>query len=234
LNKQEIVAFRDLARLVERLKVTLAVLLFASLVNAVACWQLIHYLLALPDTTESYQEALISNASIWGLITSGFELLVHLISGFLFLRWTYLTKKNATALGASGLKFSPGWSVGFYFVPLLTLWKPYQALKETFQASHPDFQDDWKSAPVPILLPWWWTLGLIVAFVDQASFRMSFNTEKISRAIDAARLDMLSSLIGLPLVVIVWVLISTMLKWQRAKFNARQVLPAGAAQADAI
>ena len=156
----------------------------------------------------------------------------YAITGFLFLRWTYLTKKNAAALGASGLEFSPGWSVGYYFVPVVTLWRPYQALKETYQASHPDFRDDWKSAPTPPLLPWWWTIWIIGTLADQASFRMSLHTEKISDLIAGTWIDLFRSMFELPLVAMVWVLISTMLKWQEAKFGAVQAVHAGAAQPD--
>ena len=38
-------------------------------------------------------------------------------------------------LEPQGMKFSPGWSVGFYFIAILGFWKPYQAMKEIWQAS---------------------------------------------------------------------------------------------------
>jgi hypothetical protein len=49
--------------------------------------------------------------------------LAYFLTSVLFLRWTYLVKKNAMALGASYLEFdfSAGWSVGYYFVPLANL-----------------------------------------------------------------------------------------------------------------
>jgi hypothetical protein len=49
--------------------------------------------------------------------------LAYFLTSVLFLRWTYLVKKNAMALGESYLEFdfSAGWSVGYYFVPLANL-----------------------------------------------------------------------------------------------------------------
>ena len=31
--------------------------------------------------------------------------------------------------------FTPGWSVGWFFVPIMNPWKPFQAMREIWQAS---------------------------------------------------------------------------------------------------
>src|SRR5437868_6687462 len=61
-----------------------------------------------------------------GLVT----ILVFIITGVLFLRWIHRANRNARALGAQGMRFTPGWAVGWYFIPIASLWKPYQAMKE--------------------------------------------------------------------------------------------------------
>jgi hypothetical protein len=45
--------------------------------------------------------------------------------------------RNARALGATGMRFTPGWCVGWYFVPIMNLFRPYQAMKEIWMASVP-------------------------------------------------------------------------------------------------
>lgn len=76
-----------------------------------------------------------------------------------------LSNRNARALGATGMELTPGWAIGWYFVPVATLWKCYQALKEAFKASHPDFADNWREAPRPSILPRWWTLWVIATLL---------------------------------------------------------------------
>jgi hypothetical protein len=48
-------------------------------------------------------------------------LLTFSVTAILFLRWTYLIKKNVLTLSSSKQAVSPGWSVGYYFIPVLTL-----------------------------------------------------------------------------------------------------------------
>lgn len=63
--------------------------------------------------------------------------------------------RNARVLG-SPMSMSPGWAVGYFFIPIMNLWKPYQAMKEIWQGSDPDPAVDALRVRVPALIPWWW------------------------------------------------------------------------------
>jgi len=36
------------------------------------------------------------------------------------------------------MEYTPGWSVGWFFVPLYNFYKPYRAITELYLASDPD------------------------------------------------------------------------------------------------
>ncbi|MGC6427706.1 MAG: DUF4328 domain-containing protein [Akkermansiaceae bacterium] len=42
--------------------------------------------------------------------------------------WLINSRDGATALYRGRETFTPGWSVGWYFIPIANLWKPYQAM----------------------------------------------------------------------------------------------------------
>lgn len=69
------------------------------------------------------------------IIIGAVQLLVWLAVAFLWAFWTFKSNKLARSLGAKDMKYSPGWSVGWYFIPLLNLIKPYLALKEIYLAT---------------------------------------------------------------------------------------------------
>lgn len=77
--------------------------------------------------------------------------------------WIYRAATNVRMLGAQGLTVSPGWAVGWYFVPIANFWKPYQAMKEICQASAQPLQ--WRGSVVPKLLPAWWALWLLSVLI---------------------------------------------------------------------
>ena len=71
--------------------------------------------------------------------------------------WLYRASANAHAL-AGGLTISPAWAVGWYFVPVANLWKPYQAVAEIWRAS--TISEAWQTVTVPRMLLVWWIVWL--------------------------------------------------------------------------
>ena len=80
----------------------------------------------------------------------------------LLLVWTHRANHNARALGASGLRFTPRAAVAWYFVPIAWFWKPYQAMREIWNASARPA--DWKNRQGSALLGWWWGLWLLASW----------------------------------------------------------------------
>jgi len=165
--------------------------------------------------TEAEAEANDSRQAILG----GIYTLVFFATAIIFLRWTYLANKNARALGASDMQHSPGWSVAWYFIPILCFWKPYQALKEIFKASHPDYLDDWNKAPRPSIMPLWWALWIVATFVGQAILRLSFSAETVDELLTLSRLIFVSDGLDIPLGILVLILVTTLHDWQSRKFQ---------------
>jgi len=87
-----------------------------------------------------------------------------------FLMWMYHAAKNVRAFGQQGLEHSPGWCVGWWFIPIANLFKPYTAMREIWRASDPETVGPqakvrWSAAPVGPLLALWWSAHLIHGFV---------------------------------------------------------------------
>lgn len=93
---------------------------------------------------------------------------IFLLSIIFSCRWIYFSGKNVRALGATGLAISPGWAVGWYFIPIANLWKPYQAMKEIWQASRDPL--DWKHQQPSSRLSTWWTMWLILTVTQQFKY----------------------------------------------------------------
>ncbi len=146
-------------------------------------------------------------------------LLVYLATVIVFGRWIFRANRNAWAL-AGDLDFRPGWAVGWYFVPVANLWKPYQAMKETFKASNPEFGADWRQAPPPAFLGLWWTLWLVAGFLGQAVFRTSLSAETVDEILTASWLTFASDTLDIGLGVVAIILVATMQEWQERKAGA--------------
>jgi hypothetical protein len=215
--------FRDLRRLVRWLAIALAALTVIELAHAVSLWLQIGLMSQARSGGGVTRAAALSNDRREAVI-SILYLLAYILTAVLFLRWTYLAKKNAMVFGASFLEFdfSPGWSVGYYFVPLANLVAPYKALRETFQASHPEFRPDTQRlewSPAPKLLPYWWALWIGNGILGQVIFQYSLHTRTLDDALNMSWATLASAILHLPLILVVWLLISTLQRWQTARVS---------------
>ncbi len=98
----------------------------------------------------------------------------------LCLMWLYRVHKNLPALGVSDLRFSPGWAVASWFIPIVNFYQPYQVVKEIWMASDPSVNPSsnlsWQKTPTSLILGWWWDFWLTSTIAGQASMFLSKKT----------------------------------------------------------
>ena len=164
-------------------------------------------------------------------VVSIISLIISTISAILILKWIYRANYNAYELGARNMLYTPGWSIGWYFIPIANLWKPYQAMKEIWKAS--SNPQSWKSQSRSSLLPWWWFLWIVFSvgsFLSQllplvlmaylfiaADAGTSFNLEEIT--VLALRIFYITEVILIVLSLILIKIISGIYKIQLSHVN---------------
>lgn len=133
----------------------------------------------------------------WAVIFSAIaHFLVFAVSGFLTLKWMHRVNANAQTL-AEGISVSPGWNVGFFFIPIANLFKPYQGIRDAWKVSHRPL--NWSDVEVPALLPTWWGLWLVTNILGNIAFRMSMKAESASETMASLGFDVASGVLGIPL-----------------------------------
>ena len=114
-----------------------------------------------------------SDKNLAGVLLLGFitiaSQLISLGASVLFLVWMHQASKNVHTFRRLGLDFTPGWCVGWWFIPFFSMWKPYQALKEIWLASDASSasaaDDSWRTRRVPWTFPFWWATYLLSGFL---------------------------------------------------------------------
>lgn len=91
--------------------------------------------------------------------------------------WMYRANANVWAMGTMGVEYTPGWTAGYWFIPFLNLVRPYQAMKEIYQASAADSATAvqgvaWKSLAVPTYVAIWWATWIICNIISRVESRM--------------------------------------------------------------
>jgi hypothetical protein len=122
--------------------------------------------------------------------------------------WIYRANANAHAIGGD-LTVTPGWAVGWYFVPVANLFKPFQAMKETWLASH--YGGGWGTGTATGLLNWWWGLWIVSNILANLSWRISTAAPQ-----PGAWIGLIGSIIAVPLSLILITIITQISEAQKA------------------
>lgn len=116
------------------------------------------------------------------------SLFLWFVSGIFILIWIYEASSNAHNFGSSEMRFSSGWSVGWFFIPIFQLFYPYQAMKEIWLVSFGE-TDSHKG-----VVGTWWFLWIIVVLPGVIAFAVSRNTYP---SLDAESSEVLFGMAGL-------------------------------------
>ncbi|MEN6308360.1 MAG: DUF4328 domain-containing protein [Anaerohalosphaeraceae bacterium] len=82
----------------------------------------------------------------------------YLTAWITFLVWVYRMNKNTHAFGGVELTYTPGWAVGWFFIPIANLIKPYFVVQEIYKASRHPVQ--WRQVSANMLIAAWWICWL--------------------------------------------------------------------------
>ena len=81
--------------------------------------------------------------------------------------WIYRANLNCRGFGVDRMQFTPGWAVGWYFIPFANLVLPFQVMKEIWKVS--SNPRHWQSEAGSPLLGWWWGLWISRNILTQAA-----------------------------------------------------------------
>jgi hypothetical protein len=133
------------------------------------------------------------------------------LSTALFWCWKYEVNASLRRSGISGLQFTPSGCVGWYFVPIAQLFKPYQAMRELWSATDPYPYDRRQGEAVGWIVAWWGILvvgGGICLSLYVAVSRLLADDDKINTLYNQLQYEPFYLLFGLALSIVCFLLIT--------------------------
>jgi hypothetical protein len=131
-------------------------------------------------------------------------LIAFVISGVTFIQWFRRAYYNLH-LRVNHLSQTEGWAAGSWFVPIVSLFRPYQIMKELYQETKEllvkkglSINENFATGS----LGWWWTLWIINSAIGQFVFRYSMKAESIDEFTISTVASMIGNVVGIPLALI--------------------------------
>ena len=94
-----------------------------------------------------------------------------------FLMWLFRVFKNLPSLRSDQMEFTPGWAVGWWFIPFANLVKPFQAVRTAWAESDPEVELEHGfltsvGSGAPGFISAWWALWIVSNIVSNITNRL--------------------------------------------------------------
>lgn len=119
-------------------------------------------------------------------------LIVFLLGVVFYCIWKYRCASNAIYFYGGPINYTPGWCVGYYFIPIVMWFRPYQCMKDIYEKTYLIFG---QKSPNVLVLTWW------LAWVISSLFG------NVASRVEEPFLLILNKVISLPSAILVlWVI----------------------------
>lgn len=155
-----------------------------------------------PPDMQALAQGQMSPATAMLMMFAGLVTLLHLgaiiATAIVFLMWLYRAYRNLHAFGMA-TEVSPGWVVGYWFIPIVNLFRPYQRVNELLEKSITIASRFGCNANIidPSKAGAWWACYLISGLIGRAADRSSLSASSSESLVFAAVLDMASAILGI-------------------------------------
>ena len=199
-------AIRENSKRAKYAQILIGIILFLELVSILSSYLQLNLLNSFKDGIEISDEMINKNDSreqIIGIVYT----LVFIISSITFIQWFRRGYYNLNI--RTNCSHSEGWASGSWFVPIISLFRPYQIMKEMWTKTNSlikEYKTDYLHKGTSIIGVWW-ALWIISSYLGKYALKKVLKAETIQDFINSTWADIVVAAIGIPLAIITIIII---------------------------
>ena len=194
----------------------LIAVLVLKLIGIVSAWAQHGMLVAVQNGAQLTTEQAEAN--------DGRERLIAMLAGLLFigtaiawLMWQHRAYENLRLVGSRDTEHTPGWSVGYWFIPLVNLFRPYQITAETYRRSELlNGRDPIGGLSGPPLVGAWWFVYLVWGGSIRFYTVIGREAKTLPTLLSATNIELTSHVIGVVAAILAIQVIRSIDRFQQA------------------
>ena len=164
-----------------------------------------------------------------GLLTMGYsayaQVAAYIATAVLFLRLLYKAVQQAKGFSTPFTYVSPGWAVGYWFIPIVGLYKPYRIMDAWFKACAKE-SGEAKPAAGEQLLSAWWALFILGILAGRMVASSSNELNDRAHVLNFAEYTVATNVLMLAASLFFWLVIKRMVQ-ATGRAAAAKTFPGG-------
>jgi heme/copper-type cytochrome/quinol oxidase subunit 3 len=158
------IPLRGRAQAVTVVLIITAVVCVGAVISDIFEWRLLDRMIAGDDWADAEATSNDTRQGTIGLV----QFALFIAGAVVFIRWMYGAYQNLDLVAPGERRYSAGWAIGSWFVPIMNLFRPKQMINDIWRAGGRDTED----AQPGFLLLSWWLLWLLSSWIVNAAARL--------------------------------------------------------------
>jgi len=130
-------------------------------------------------------------------LVSRVALLFFVGTAVCWLMWQHRAYANLRLIGLRDTEYTPGWSVGYWFIPLINLYRPYQITAELYRRSEiQNGRDPIGGLSGPPLVGVWWFVYIAWGATSRFIGTLAKDANTVPTLISATNAELAAHLLG--------------------------------------
>ncbi|WP_298392220.1 DUF4328 domain-containing protein [Flavobacterium sp.] len=207
LSTNKLEALKPNANRAKYVMIAILVVMFLDLITAISEYFQYNLLLDLKDGIYVSDE-MITNNDLRKQVIAIFYTIAFITSAVFFIMWFRRAYYNLS-IRTENTYYGEGWAAGSWFLPIISLFRPYQIMKELDEDTSELLSKATKQEvdTNSFIIGTWWTLWILINYFGQTLIKRLLQGESINDFINLTVLDMVNSCLGIPLALITYFMI---------------------------
>jgi hypothetical protein len=143
-------------------------------------------------------------------------LIVFIVTAIVWLFWQHRAYSNLRLIGARDTELTPGWSVGYWFIPIINLVKPYQVTAELYRRSElQNRRDPIGGLSGPSLVGWWWFAYLSMNVLGRIYATMVKTAKTLPALVSATSLSIVQDVVAVIACIVAIMVVRSIDRFQQ-------------------
>jgi hypothetical protein len=131
--------------------------------------------------------------------------------------WQHRAYANLRLIGSRDTEYTPGWSVGYWFIPIINLFRPYQITAELYRRSEiQNAHDSIGGLSGSPLVGAWWFAYLAWGGAGRLAASLAKDAHTLPTLISATNVDLGAHMVGILATVLAMLVIRSIDRFQQA------------------
>jgi len=135
-------------------------------------------------------------------VITAVNFIMLLLSMIFFIMWFRRAYYNLHNLPWHNARHSEGWAAGSWFVPILSLFWPYQIMEDIWKGTQNAIKERFGEPQSTAIIAWWWAFYLVNNFFGYISAFATKGAADVEELLTATKVEFIGEIISIAAIII--------------------------------